>query len=37
MILGHWLLASARRHELKASRLKQRAEKVFRGVKGHKT
>lgn len=31
---GHWLLAAARRHELKAFRLKERAEKLFQVIKG---
>ena len=35
-LYGHWLLMRARRCELKARQLKARAEKVFRGIKGHK-
>jgi len=33
-VFGHWLLARARRHEVAALRLKARAEKLFRAIKG---
>ena len=30
---GHWLLSSAKRHELKSFRLKERAEILFQRIK----